>query len=521
MSEISEEKKEETIRNTAQEFRDSVEGFQLRVDADLDLLKQASEVIERQSEDLMHQISRFHEEVVRAERQLTARDNILITDQLIAQRCAANKETRDAVRALISRFDRGSLAGELSGKDILQQMWSSSSSYWLSDAYYALQARLVQDEEVYDICIQQAMLKNREKTALFFTLLFLRFGIETDAREWLLRYLDGLDPQMVDSHGRILLEAYMNGVFGTVEQAEERLAACAYESRDRLREGFVSHLAATPAPSPFPYQEMADHTQNAEHHIRLYQEYKGYQRLWDRLQNASVQENSQMEGAFSKLLKETELLKLIDEPDGEEKEIIARRQYYQRVLDAHGQEIEEAKEESGTETFADVCLSMMENPASERKALRLCAATLSDALEKAEHYSENFVIDYDGFTAAVSPGEESEKEQQHKDVLAAAAKKDRADEYETAFSRNNMIWMAIAVGTMFLWAIRPVFMLVTLVPLGWLFWTYLRLFKEDTKRPTAEVAEAVLKEINEYCIEMTQMQGYKEEAQSMLERMQV
>lgn len=151
--------------------------------------------------------------IIEGEEKQLAHENVLKLEQKINEQLNSYLQTRRSVLGVIKDFDinlaRGSTITKLS-----EELWMSSSRYWLSYAFIAISAWIQDNKELCQNAVSEALRRDASRTSLFFCLLNLRFGRHTYARAWLYEFFGAVDSLHPPRETALLIQAYIYGVFG-------------------------------------------------------------------------------------------------------------------------------------------------------------------------------------------------------------------------------------------------------------------------------------------------------------------
>lgn len=200
------------LQNSAQSFASDVNEQTHKVHTALNK-------IDNTVNNVNKQISELREMIIEGEEKQLAHENVLRIEQQIAEQLKSFQAVRRSVIGVIKDFDinlaRGSTIQQLS-----EELWMSSSRYWLSYAFIAISAWVQNNKDVCANAVSEAMRRDASKTALFFCLLNLRFGRHIESREWLYEYFGAVDSVHPPRETALLLQAYLYGVFGKDAQLD-------------------------------------------------------------------------------------------------------------------------------------------------------------------------------------------------------------------------------------------------------------------------------------------------------------
>ena len=105
--------------------------------------------------------------IIEGEEKQLAHENVLKLEQKINEQLNSYLQTRRSVLGVIKDFDinlaRGSTITKLS-----EELWMSSSRYWLSYAFIAISAWIQDNKELCQNAVSEALRRDASRTSLFF-----------------------------------------------------------------------------------------------------------------------------------------------------------------------------------------------------------------------------------------------------------------------------------------------------------------------------------------------------------------
>ena len=176
----------------------------------------------------------------------------------------------------------------------VEKAYLQNTDYWLAYAIMAVMLWSKNEREAANRAMNKALSMDYYRSCVFFLLINLRFERVAPAREWYLNYLEKVDMTKLGDEFQYLLQAYLNGLFGSdsefenlvsdnfkrlLEQAEATTVgfgdkfsngAAAYANTylHRTEESFPTLREVSP-----DYQKLIDLLSNAEKHTLLAQRY--------------------------------------------------------------------------------------------------------------------------------------------------------------------------------------------------------------------------------------------------------
>ena len=208
------------VSNAIQDLNSTINQFESNVDVHVNNIRQSSINVEQATKQIYDQISKFREDMEHGEQSQLAHENIIRIDQIIKEQFSNYETIRRTVMGVVRDFDinlvRNSTIQELS-----EELWMTSSRYWLSYALIAITAWVNNYPDVAKNALAEGGRKDAIKTTLFFTLLNLRFDRNEVAKKWFYEYLKTLDPTMLQQETAVMLHAFLDGIFGKDRELEQ------------------------------------------------------------------------------------------------------------------------------------------------------------------------------------------------------------------------------------------------------------------------------------------------------------
>ena len=200
----------------------TINSFKSRVDVKVSDVSSSTASIQATTDRIYENIERFKNDLMHGEESQIAHENILRIDQIIKEQFSNHIAIRRTVMGVVRDFDinlvRNSTIQELS-----EELWITSSRYWLSYALIAITAWVNNYPDVAKNALAESGRKDSIKTTLFFCLMNLRFGRMEAAKKWFYEYFKTLDPTMLQQETAILLQSFLNGIFGKDKELEQEV----------------------------------------------------------------------------------------------------------------------------------------------------------------------------------------------------------------------------------------------------------------------------------------------------------
>ena len=200
----------------------TINSFKSRVDVKVSDVSISTASIQATTDKIYENIERFKNDLMHGEESQIAHENILRIDQIIKEQFSNYIAIRRTVMGVVRDFDinlvRNSTIQELS-----EELWITSSRYWLSYTLIAITAWVNNYPEVAKNALAESGRKDAIKTTLFFCLMNLRFGRMDAAKKWFYEYFKTLDPTTLQQETAILLQSFLNGIFGKDKELEQEI----------------------------------------------------------------------------------------------------------------------------------------------------------------------------------------------------------------------------------------------------------------------------------------------------------
>lgn len=322
----------------------TINSFENRVDGRVNSVYNATANVHSTANQIYQGIEKFKTDMMKGEQTQLAHENIMRIDQVIKEQFSNHEAIRKTVMGVVRDFDinlvRNSTIQELS-----EELWITSSRYWLSYAMIAITAWVNNYPEVARNALAESGRRDDIKTTLFFCLMNLRFERMETAKRWFCEYLKVLDPTMLQQETAVLLQAFLNGIFGKDKELEHnvhglidewigQLNADA-EACESLVEAYQNYIQNLNPMGEFPYHALSQFCTNCTDLRNSYRDVSKYDQLIAVLQELDVQMERQDESNY-KARVDAVLISLISNYDSEELSLRNQQAYYRSIVDNQG-----------------------------------------------------------------------------------------------------------------------------------------------------------------------------------------
>lgn len=321
----------------------AIRSFEAQVNGKISDVRSTTQNMDNTMTQLYDKIERFRVEMMQGEDMQIAQENLLRLDQVLKEQFGNYSAVRRTVMGIIRDCDinlvRNSTIQELS-----EELWVSSSRYWLSYALIAITAWINNYRDTAENALMECSRRDPVKSSLFFCLMNLRFERMPVAKKWFNAYMSFLDPTHLQRETAVLLSAFLNGLFDRDKELEQRILnqieswvellnsdeAIASELRGAYGE-YIANL--TPEVS-YAFQAIPTFCTNAADLEALYRNAAKMPQLLSTVKGIATCE-LQNDGNYKKRV-DAVLIRLISDYDQEEYELKRQQLYYQCIVDKKG-----------------------------------------------------------------------------------------------------------------------------------------------------------------------------------------
>lgn len=327
--------------------------FASGVKTQADKMNAALHKIDSTVNNVDQKMTQLRKMIIEGEEKQLAHENVLKLEQKINEQLNSYIKTRRSVLGVIKDFDinlaRGSTITKLS-----EELWMSSSRYWLSYAFIAISAWVQDNKELCENAVGEAIRRDPTRSSLFFCLLNLRFGDHIAARAWLYEFFGAVDSRHPPRETALLIQAYIYGVFGRDVQLDSFIQmtmdrwvseiGSEKEMSEELVSDFCKYIRALPVgKAEVPSGALYDHCSSLG---ELEESYKSASRYSQALSRVKKLENAPVvNGTGDFVAKIDKLLDdLVNNYDEEELQLRNEQKFYKLIMEHEG-DVEAAKKE--------------------------------------------------------------------------------------------------------------------------------------------------------------------------------
>lgn len=352
------------VYNLISELDGAVNSFQNNINVHVRNVDTTTQRVQATTNQVYQKVSQFRDDLMKGEEKQIAHENIIRLDQVVKEQFGNYEAIRKTIIGIVRDFDinlvRNSTIEELS-----EELWITSSRYWLSYALIAVTAWVNNYPEVAKNALSEGSRKDAIKTSLFFCLLNLRFDRTETSKNWFKAYCRTLDPTMLQQETAVMIQAFLNGIFGKDKELEyevikildEWISIISEDAQicEQLVNAYYYYVQNLGVKAKFDYQFIANFCTNNEEVQKAFNDVSKFQQIIEMLKSLDVDGEIQTDENY-KARVDAVLTNLITNYDKEELEVKNQQQYYRMVVENGGNvEVAEAQyqqfEELQNESF--------------------------------------------------------------------------------------------------------------------------------------------------------------------------
>ena len=328
------------------QLNNTIGGFTTNVNVKVSKVNEITEAIKSNAQRTYNEITSFKQEMIENEQVQNAQENILRINQIIRERFYDYDEIRKTVMGVIMNFDMN-LVRNKTVTQLSEELWITSSRYWLSYTLIAISAWACNNRNVANTAVGESYRVDKIKTSLFFCLMNLRFGRIEAAREWLCEYFNTIVPTDIQPETAILIQSYINGLFGADKQIEYTVTDVVNgwikqidndeEKAEGLTQIYERYIQNINVGGTFKKDTLASHCSMVTEMEFAYHEALKYDTIIAKIESVDV-ENIILNAADYKARVDKILRDLVSNYDRDELELKEQQEYYNLIIENKGKE---------------------------------------------------------------------------------------------------------------------------------------------------------------------------------------
>lgn len=338
--------------NAVNNLNETINSFKSRVDVKIESVNTSTSSLRATTSKIYDSISKFKNDMIQNEEKQIAHENMLRIDQVLKEQFGNYEAIRKTVMGVVKDFDinlvRNSTMQELS-----EELWITSSRYWLSYALIAITAWVNDYPEVANNAISEGVRKDSIKSTLFFCLMNLRFARSEVASKWFYEYMKTVDPAFLQQEAAVVLQAYLNGIFGTDKELENEVNKVIQnwvnqldaneEISATLTETYLTYIRNLPSKAYCVYPSLKQFCDNVSEVEASYMDGGKYNELLELVKSLNVELSEQTKENYNNRI-DSILVNLITNYDKEELELKNQQTYFKMIIDNNGK-VESAEQQ--------------------------------------------------------------------------------------------------------------------------------------------------------------------------------
>lgn len=334
----------QSSRNAVNGLETTIDGFRSDIDGQMERVRSTTANIQETTNQIYESVSTFKENMIKSEEVQLAHENVLRIDQVLKEQFGDYERIRKTIIGVVRDFDIN-LVRNKTIKELSEELWLTSSRYWLSYALIAVTAWVNDYPEVAANALAECTRRDNVKASLFFTLLNLRFERIEPARRWFAVYMGTLDPTCLQNEAAVMIQAYLAGLFGRdaalrgqvdgiIKQWIATINGDEDISRD-LVDAYERYIRNLSPGESFSCESIRRFCENADEVEAAFIAESKYQAVFDLVKSLDVQDREQNDDDYSARI-DAVLTSLISNYDRDEEELKNQQEYYNLVIENDG-----------------------------------------------------------------------------------------------------------------------------------------------------------------------------------------
>jgi len=330
--------------NAVNNLNETIGSFKSKVDVKIDSVNLSTANIKATTDKIYESISKFKTDMMQNEEKQLAHENILRIDQVLKEQFGDHEAIRKTVMGVVKDFDIN-LVRNSTIQEISEELWIMSSRYWLSYALLAITAWVNDYREIANNVLAEAVRKDSIKSTLFFCLMNMRFARNEVAKRWFFEYMKTLDPTKMQQESAVLLQAYLNGVFGTDKELENEVNKVIRswinelnvrkEISEELTNAYKRYIELLPSPVKCGYSALPQFCSTMQEIEKSYCNVAKYNSLIQFVESLNVELQEQTNANYKSRI-DGVLMNLISKYDQEELDLKNQQTYFRMIIDNDG-----------------------------------------------------------------------------------------------------------------------------------------------------------------------------------------
>ena len=332
------------VYNLINQMDDAVNSFESKVNVHVQNVDTTTQRIQATTDQVYQKVQLFRDSLMKGEEKQIAHENIIRIDQIVKEQFGNYEEIRKTIIGVVRDFDINLVRNDTI-EELSEELWITSSRYWLSYALIAVTAWVNNYPDVARNALSESARKDAIKTSLFFCLLNLRFDRLSTAKEWFKAYCRTLDPTMLQQETAVMIQAFLNGVFGKDKELEHEVLSILDEwikiiSEDaakceELVQEYITYLNNLGHSAEFNYEFITNYCTNVADVKSSFENVSKFDKIIQIVDSLDVEAELQNNENYKNRV-DAVLINLITNYDEEELDIKNQQQYYRLIVENGG-----------------------------------------------------------------------------------------------------------------------------------------------------------------------------------------
>lgn len=329
----------QSSKNAVQGLESTIGGFQSSISGQMDRIYSTTDSIQQTTNQIYDSVSTFKRNMIKSEEVQLAHENVIRIDQVLKEQFGDYERVRKTIIGVVRDFDIN-LVRNKTIKELSEELWLTSSRYWLSYALIAVTAWVNDYPEVASNALSECSRRDGIKASLFFTLLNLRFGRNEAAKHWFYRYMNTLDPSFLQNEAAVMIQAYLSGLFGrdkalqsqvdkTIETWIAIINDDAQVSAD-LVQAYTNYINNLSPGEQFSYASIRQFCTNVNELEAAFKDVSKYESVLRLVESLDVEDLDDQADYSARI--DAVLMSLISNYDREEDELRSQQDYYGMII---------------------------------------------------------------------------------------------------------------------------------------------------------------------------------------------
>ena len=330
----------QSSRHAVDGLQSTINGFRSNIDGQMEQVYTTTASIQETTNQIHRSVSEFKENMIKSEEVQLAHENVIRIDQVLKEQFGDYERIRKTIIGVVRDFDIN-LVRNKTIQELSEELWLTSSRYWLSYALIAVTAWVNNYPEVASNSLAECTRRDGIKATLFFTLLNLRFNRNEAARLWFCEYMKMLDPNFLQNEAAVMLQAYLSGLFGRDRKLQEQVDKTLEEwiaiinddaqvSAD-LVNAYANYIANINPGVEFSYGAIRQFCTNADEVEGAFRDVSKYAKLLSLVESLDVEDVEQSPENYAARI-DAVMTSLISNYDRDEEELKNQQEYYNLVI---------------------------------------------------------------------------------------------------------------------------------------------------------------------------------------------